>query len=105
MSDIQAIALSLQDSREVSGAGAVHTDVQDATFTERKGNARLKRKKLVCFVSELLCRFQGLHYLALLPLNLNSLGFLFICGLQFTSRVQMTEDEMIVHFFQFDGNF
>ncbi|KAM0010310.1 hypothetical protein Hdeb2414_s0077g00777191 [Helianthus debilis subsp. tardiflorus] len=23
----------------------------------------------------------------------------------FTSRVQMTEDELILHFFQFDGNF
>ncbi|XVF22753.1 hypothetical protein REPUB_Repub12eG0198200 [Reevesia pubescens] len=60
----KAVALSLQDSGKVSGA--VHTDVQDATFTERKGNARLKRKK------------------------------------SFTSRVQMTEDEMIMHFFQFD---
>ncbi|XWS45892.1 hypothetical protein CRYUN_Cryun14cG0018100 [Craigia yunnanensis] len=62
---MKAIALSLQDSREVSGA--VHTDMQDVTFTERKGNARLKRKKM------------------------------------FTSWVQMTEDEMVVHFFQFDG--
>ncbi|XVF73449.1 hypothetical protein PTKIN_Ptkin12aG0202300 [Pterospermum kingtungense] len=52
---IKAIALSLQDSGQ--GTGAVHTDVQDATFTDRKGNARLKRKKSVCFVSELVCRF------------------------------------------------
>ncbi|XP_007052141.2 PREDICTED: DNA ligase 1 [Theobroma cacao] len=61
---MKAIALSLQDSGEVSGA--VQADVQDATFTGRKGNARLKKKK------------------------------------SFTSRVQMTEDEMVVHFFQFD---
>ncbi|XP_017615710.1 uncharacterized protein LOC108460646 isoform X1 [Gossypium arboreum] len=61
---MKAIALSLKDSGEV--LGAVPTDVQDATFTESKGNARSKRKK------------------------------------SFTSRVQMTEDEMVVHFFHFD---
>ncbi|XP_022757021.1 uncharacterized protein DDB_G0283697-like [Durio zibethinus] len=61
---MKAIALSLQDYGEVSGA--VRNDVQHATLTERKGNAQLKRKK------------------------------------SFTSRVQMTEDEMVVHFFQFD---
>ncbi|TYJ08635.1 hypothetical protein E1A91_A11G088300v1 [Gossypium mustelinum] len=62
---MKAIALSLKDSGEV--LGAVPTDVQDATFTESKGNARSKRKK------------------------------------SFTSRVQMTEDEMVVHFFHFDA--
>ncbi|KAK8711178.1 hypothetical protein V6N13_146470 [Hibiscus sabdariffa] len=62
---MKAIALSLKDSGEDSGA--VPADAQDATFTERKGNnARNKRKK------------------------------------SFTSRTQMTEDEMVVHFFQFD---
>lgn len=61
---MKAIALSLQESKEVSGT--VHTAVRDATFTERKGNERLKRKK------------------------------------SFTSRLQMTEDEMVAHFFQFD---
>ncbi|GMI98301.1 hypothetical protein like AT1G73440 [Hibiscus trionum] len=62
---MKAIALSLKDSGEV--LGDVPADVQDATFTERKGNnARNKRKK------------------------------------SFTSRTQMTEDEMVVHFFQFD---
>ncbi|KAE8665786.1 SPX domain-containing protein 3-like [Hibiscus syriacus] len=61
---MKAIALSLKDSGEV--LGTVSTDVQDATSTERKGNARSKRKK------------------------------------SFTSRTQMTEDEMVVHFFQFD---
>ncbi|TYH99803.1 hypothetical protein ES332_A11G090700v1 [Gossypium tomentosum] len=61
---MKAIALSLKDSGEV--LGAVPTDVQDATFTESKGNARSKRKK------------------------------------SFNSRVQMTEDEMVVHFFHFD---
>lgn len=30
---------------------------------------------------------------------------LFIPGEQFASRVQMTEDELVVNFFQFDGNF
>ncbi|KAG8477350.1 hypothetical protein CXB51_030993 [Gossypium anomalum] len=64
---MKAIALSLKDSGEV--LGAVPADVQDATFTESKGNARSKRKK------------------------------------SFTSRMQMTEDEMVVHFFHFDGNF
>lgn len=34
-----------------------------------------------------------------------SLTFFFFFCLQMTSRVQMTEDELIVHFFQFDGNF
>ncbi|TYI54645.1 hypothetical protein E1A91_D11G089500v1 [Gossypium mustelinum] len=61
---MKAIALSLKDSGEV--LGAVPTVVQDATFTESKGNARSKRKK------------------------------------SFTSRMQMTEDEMVVHFFHFD---
>ncbi|KAA3475374.1 caltractin ICL1b isoform X1 [Gossypium australe] len=61
---MKAIALSLKDSGEV--LGAVPTDMQDATFTESKGNARSKRKK------------------------------------SFTSRMQMTEDEMVVHFFHFD---
>ncbi|TYH42842.1 hypothetical protein ES332_D11G089500v1 [Gossypium tomentosum] len=61
---MKAIALSLKDSGEV--LGAVPTFVQDATFTESKGNARSKRKK------------------------------------SFTSRMQMTEDEMVVHFFHFD---
>ncbi|KAL4353144.1 hypothetical protein GQ457_06G032870 [Hibiscus cannabinus] len=62
---MKAIALSLKDSGEDSGA--VPADAQDATFTERKGNnARNKRKK------------------------------------SFTSRTQMSEDEMVVHFFQFD---
>ncbi|KAH1080832.1 hypothetical protein J1N35_020593 [Gossypium stocksii] len=61
---MKAIALSLKDSGEV--LGAVPTDVQDATFTESKGNARSRRKK------------------------------------SFTSRMQMTEDEMVVHFFHFD---
>lgn len=28
----------------------------------------------------------------------------FVHALQFTSRVQMTEDEMVLHFFQFDGD-
>ena len=28
----------------------------------------------------------------------------FLCGWQITSRVQMTEDELVIHFFQFDGN-
>ncbi|XVE76931.1 hypothetical protein DITRI_Ditri13aG0020100 [Diplodiscus trichospermus] len=64
---MKAIALSLQDSREVSGT--VHTDVQHASFSEIKGNDRSKRKK------------------------------------SFIRRVQMTEDEMAVHFFQFDGDF
>ncbi|MBA0559921.1 hypothetical protein Golob_016858 [Gossypium lobatum] len=64
---MKAIALSLKDSGEV--LGAVPTVVQDATFTESKGNARSKRKK------------------------------------SFTSRMQLTEDEMVVHFFHFDGNF
>ncbi|XVE76928.1 hypothetical protein DITRI_Ditri13aG0019900 [Diplodiscus trichospermus] len=47
---MKAIALSLQDSREVSGA--VHTDAQDASFTERKGNDRSKRKKSHFWLSE-----------------------------------------------------
>jgi hypothetical protein len=32
-------------------------------------------------------------------------GLLLISGQQFASRLQMTEDELVVHFFQFDGNF
>ncbi|MFQ6633264.1 hypothetical protein Gotur_012053 [Gossypium turneri] len=74
---MKAIALSLKDSGEV--LGAVPTVVQDATFTESKGNARSKRKKSFAYTR-----------------------FLFICGSQFTSRMQMTEDEMVVHFFHFD---
>ncbi|MBA0685826.1 hypothetical protein Goari_013471 [Gossypium aridum] len=74
---MKAIALSLKDSGEV--LGAVPTVVQDATFTESKGNARSKRKKSSAFTR-----------------------FLFICGSQFTSRMQMTDDEMVVHFFHFD---
>ncbi|XP_057979016.1 uncharacterized protein LOC131165343 isoform X2 [Malania oleifera] len=74
---MQAIALSLQDSTEVSDKSSPsqrpNARVVDKFLKERKGNAhiqedagRRKRKK---------------------PIR---------------SRVQMTEDELIVHFFQFD---
>ncbi|KAF8379241.1 hypothetical protein HHK36_028673 [Tetracentron sinense] len=75
----QAIALSLEDSAEVSGgvrggpSQSSNTHVANAVLNERKGGARIqedtgrrKRRKSI------------------------------------TSRVQMTEDEVIVHFFQFD---
>ncbi|GLU00423.1 hypothetical protein SLE2022_177960 [Rubroshorea leprosula] len=61
---MKAIALSLQESSQDSCV--VHKDAQDATFGERKGNTRMKKKK------------------------------------SFASRVQMNEDEMIMHFFMFD---
>lgn len=56
-----------------------------------------KRKKSVCYwprvnvISMWIC------------LHKSSLNVYFL-GLQFTARVKMTEDEVILHFFQFNGN-
>ncbi|GMP42857.1 hypothetical protein CsSME_00012456 [Camellia sinensis var. sinensis] len=83
---MQAIALSLKDSVECSDVGcsgisqSADLHLTDGMINERKGKAqsqedtrKRKRKKPVCFV----------------------LGLV-------TSRVQMTEDELVLHFFQFD---
>ncbi|KAE8734472.1 hypothetical protein F3Y22_tig00000764pilonHSYRG00117 [Hibiscus syriacus] len=68
--------------------------VKERGMLDRRG-----KNRFVLFHSSV-CGSQGLHYL--LPPQFVFTWFPFICGSQFTSRTQMTEDEMVVHFFQFD---
>lgn len=105
----QAIALSLQDSAE--GSYLPDKNVVNTCKTEKKGSGhvqedkgRKKNKKSVCieFTIQIISFlvYNSLVYIgSFLYFNI----WLFQHQ-QFASRLQLTEDELIVHFFQLDGN-
>ncbi|PWA87008.1 calmodulin-related protein [Artemisia annua] len=101
---MKAIALSLQDSL---GDAANKTPPQSsdtnesiAEKTERNPTVRKddsgkrKRKNIVLYSVLVICSFS--LWLLVGPMKFATLDLV-------TSRVQMSEDELILHFFQFDG--
>lgn len=79
-----------------------NTSSGSSDINERKGKtqiqedkARRKRKKSVCFLWHICFHFSSSNFS-------NVVCFPFIRQ-QFASRLQMTEDELVVHFFRFDG--
>ena len=92
---MQAIALSLQ--------GSAVSDVVKDTVNVKKGENQTqqdsgrKRKKSVCYLKRDSSPFPFFFILSNCPVCS------FICIQQSASRLQMTEDELVLHFFQFDG--
>lgn len=81
------------------------SDVVNVTVNERKGESQIqedtvkrKRKKSVCYLKRKMLHLFSFMYLSNCPVCVS-----LICIQQFASRLQMTEDELVLHFYQFDG--
>lgn len=70
------------------------------TYKKIRGEGRTKNQFVFCFI------FIHMFLILTIPISIGdfcSNNLIYVK--QFTSRLEMTEDEVILHFFEIDGNF